>query len=201
MNNQQPTTKEIIIQLLETTKRPGIVDLIRYLESSDFFTAPASTRFHGCYEGGLADHCLNVYNCLVFLTENLKDSDYVLPEVKDDSIILVSLLHDLCKVNTYQPVQKWRKDAQGKWEDYIGYDKNPLMPMGHGAKSVFIANQFINLSKDEALAIFWHMGPYDISDYMTRNELGQAFTESLLAFLLHQADMMATYISENENYQ
>lgn len=203
--------KDIINDLLRSTQREGIEDLINYLETSDFFTAPASTKYHGCYEGGLAEHCLNVYNCLYFQYENLKDSDYNLPAIGNDSIILAALLHDLCKVNTYMIEWKNQKvykengsksDAAGKfdWETVPGYTRKPLLSMGHSAKSIYIAQQFIKLTTEEAQAILWHMGAYDTSPYMTLNELGEAYSTNLLAFLLNAADMMATYISENENY-
>lgn len=193
--------KTIYIDMLRRTKREGIEDLIAYLEGSDFFTAPASTQYHGSYEGGLLEHSLNVYNCLVFEYENLKDAEFNLPKIPEDSLIIVALLHDLCKVNCYvESTRNVKNEKTGQWEKVPVYKREPKLPMGHGGKSVFIAQQFIKLNVFEAQAIFWHMGAWDISPYMTLNELSQSYEMNILALLLHQADMRATYIVENENY-
>lgn len=194
--------KKYFISLLRKVKREGIEDLINYLQSSDFFIAPASTIYHGSYEGGLLEHCLNVYNCLMFEYGNLRDSDFNLPEIPEESLIITALLHDLCKVNCYVPgFRNVKNEETGKWEKVPCYKREPLFPMGHGGKSIFIIQQFMKLTPEEAQAIFWHMGAYDTSGYMTLNELGKAYENNLLAFLLHQADMKATYLAENKNYQ
>lgn len=204
--------KKLTIDTLKQVKREGIEDLLAYLEKSDYYTSPASSRYHNSYPGGLAEHSLSVYNALVFHYENLKDSDYDIPKLSEESLIIVGILHDLCKINTYHPTYRNQKvysengskqDAGGKfdWEVVESYERKPLFAMGHGAKSVFIIQQFMNLTPEEAQAIYWHMGAYDISPYMTLNELSQAWNENLLAFLLHQADMTCTYITENELYQ
>ena len=204
--------KEMYLDLLRQTKREGIEDLIAYLENSDFFEAPASTIYHGSFPGGLVLHSLNVYNALQFHYGNLKASnEFSFPDIPEDSMIIVALCHDLCKVNTYHPTWRNKKvysdrgskqDAGGRfdWEVVQSYERKPLFAMGHGGKSVFILQQFIHVTPTEAAAIFWHMGPYDISAYTTLNELGQTYTDNLLAFLLYQADMTSTYIHENENY-
>lgn len=190
------------IKLLKTVKRDGVNELINYLENSDFFVSPASTMYHGNYPGGLLEHSLNVYNCINFLHENLKDSDFKLPELNNDSLVLVALLHDVCKANCYvESTRNVKNEQTGKWEQVPFYKREPLFPMGHGGKSVFIIQQFIKLTPEEAQAIYWHMGGFDISNYNTVSELGESYKMNLLAFLLHQADMMATYITENENYQ
>ena len=157
--------QDMVIKLLRDTKREGIEELIAYLEKSDFFTAPASTRFHGSHPGGLAEHSLNVYNALIFHYENLKDSDYELPVIPEDSLIIVALMHDICKVNTYHETWKNEKvyhdkgtksDPGGKfdWEVTPGYKRDPLLAMGHAGKSVFILQQFIKLSVVELIQIF-----------------------------------------------
>ena len=194
--------KQEYIRLLKTVKRPGIDKLINYLETSDFFVSPASSVYHGSYPGGLLEHSLNVYNCLVYEYENLKDSDFNLPTISEESIIVVSLLHDICKVNCYvESTRNVKNEQTGQWEKVPFYKREPLFPMGHGGKSVFIAQQFIQLTPEEAQAIFWHMQAYDLSNYNTLNELSQANTENLLCFLLAQADMKATYIVENPRYK
>lgn len=194
--------KNFYIQLLKSVDRPGIDALIDYLQNSDFFEAPASTIYHGSYEGGLLEHSLNVYNMLQWYVANLQDSDFELPKISEESIIIVALLHDLCKVNCYHESTRNVKNEQtGKWEKVPCYKRDPLLPMGHGGKSVFIIQQFIKLTPEEAQAIYWHMGAYDTSPYNTLNELGKSYEMNLLAFLLNQADMMATYIAENPNYK
>lgn len=194
--------KNFYIKLLKSVDRPGIDALIDYLQNSDFFEAPASTIYHGSYAGGLLEHSLNVYNMLQWYVANLQDSDFELPKISEESIIVVALLHDLCKVNCYHESTRNVKNEQtGKWEKVPCYKREPLLPMGHGGKSVFIIQQFIKLTPEEAQAIYWHMGAYDTSPYNTLNELGRSYEMNLLAFLLNQADMTATYIAENPNYK
>lgn len=194
--------KDFYIQLLKSVRRPGVDALIDYLEKSDFFEAPASTIYHGSYAGGLVEHSLNVYTMLQWYVANLQDSDFELPKISEESVIIVALLHDLCKVNCYHESTRNVKNEQtGKWEKVPCYKREPLLPMGHGGKSVFIIQQFIKLTPEEAQAIYWHMGAYDTSPYNTLNELGKSYEMNLLAFLLNQADMMATYIAENPNYK
>ena len=194
--------KNFYIQLLKSVDRPGIDALIDYLQNSDFFEAPASTIYHGSYEGGLLEHSLNVYNMLQWYVANLQDSDFELPKISEESIIVVALLHDLCKVNCYhKSTRNVKNERTGKWEKVPCYKREPLLPIGHGGKSVFIIQQFIKLTPEEAQAIYWHMGAYDTSPYNTLNELGKSYEMNLLAFLLNQADMMATYIAENPNYK
>ena len=194
--------KDFYIQLLKSARRPGVDALIDYLEKSDFFEAPASTIYHGSYAGGLVEHSLNVYTMLQWYVANLQDSDFELPKISEESVIIVALLHDLCKVNCYhESTRNVKNERTGKWEKVPCYKREPLLPMGHGGKSVFIIQQFIKLTPEEAQAIYWHMGAYDTSPYNTLNELGKSYETNLLAFLLNQADMMATYIAENPNYK
>lgn len=190
--------KNFIVDKLKSVDRSGIDALIEFLDNSDYFTAPASTKYHGAYEGGLAEHSVNVLDCMLTLDETF-NKVYGMPKDDEGSIILVALLHDLCKTNTYHTKELWRKDSNGKWESYIGYVREPELCMGHGSKSVYLANKYINLSDKEAQAILYHMGAYDVSDYMTHNELGEAYSKNSLAYKLHAADMMATYVLENEN--
>lgn len=192
--------REFIVNKLKSTEREGIDDLIQFLDETDFFYAPASTRYHGAYEGGLAEHCVNVLDTLCAYDEMLNKT-YGMPCEDKNSMIIVALLHDVCKINTYKTKTLWRKDSQGKWESYIGYERNPDLAMGHGSKSVFLIQKYIKLTDEEAQAILWHMGPYDISDYMSQNEMGIAFSVNGLAYKLNAADMAATYVLENENIQ
>lgn len=182
-------------------KREGVEDLLAWLESeTDFYTSPASTRYHGSYEGGLLDHSLNVYEqLLVELDVNIGQGweEIYSPE----SVAIVALFHDLCKIGRYIVKEKWRKDDKNQWESYIAYAYDDTkLEMGHGPQSNYYLQQFIKLEDIEAQAIFWHMGAYDISPYATLNALSKSWQENPLAFLLSRADMAATYIIENENF-
>lgn len=177
-------------------KRAGSADLLKWLEESDFFTAPASTKYHGNYEGGLCEHSVNVYEELVRLLR-------VYPEIRvtPETGAIVTLLHDICKVGCYKPELKSRKtgrkrrDGKPEWEDYIGYDfKEDFCYGGHGSKSVFLIQKYMGLTDAEAVAINCHMGFSDRApgDY----SLGKAYEEFPLAWILHVADESATYIRE-----
>ncbi len=178
--------KEEFIKLLRSTKREGIEDLIGFLEKTDFYTAPASTRFHNSFEGGLLTHSINVYKALKKL---------VTDEWADDTLIIVGLLHDICKVNTYKVDYRNKKDDTGTWVKEPYYTINDLMPLGHGEKSVMIISEFIKLSKEELYAIRWHMGGFEPKE--NHSYLASAYEKYPLAVYTHMADIMATYILEN----
>ena len=185
----------------DNIQRDGIENLMEWLENeTDFFKAPASTRYHGSYEGGLLEHSLNVYDRLVWEVEKLIGLGW--EEIySPETIAIVALFHDLCKIDRYVLVEKWRKDSDGQWESYDAYDYNrEKAEMGHGAQSVFYLQKFIQLSEAEAQAIYWHMGAYDISPYSTLAHCSETFKWNPLAFLIHRADMAATYVTENEAF-
>lgn len=186
----------------ETIKRDGIDNLMEWLENeTNFFSSPASTRYHGSYEGGLVEHSLNVFNQLLFEMDTMvgKGWEDIYPM---ETVAIVALFHDLCKVGQYRETEKWRKNSDGEWESYLAYEYDPeQLTMGHGAKSNFFLQRFIQLTPVEAQAIFWHMGAYDISPYANLNGCGAAFETNPLAFLIHRADMAATYVVENENFE
>lgn len=190
--------RDFVVEKIQKVNRTGTDKLIEFLDNSDFFTAPASTKYHGAYEGGLAEHSVNVLDTMLALDEMLYNV-YGMPKDDISSITIVALCHDLCKTNTYKSQQLWRKDENGKWESYTGYVREPELPMGHGPKSVYLLQKTMPISDYEAQAILYHMGAYDVSDYMTHNEIGEAFSKNSLAYKLHTADMMATYVLENEN--
>lgn len=182
-------------------QRDGIDNLMEWVENeTDFFTAPASTRYHGSYAGGLLEHSLNVYNRLVFEMNTVIGKGW--EEIySPETIAIVALFHDLCKIDRYVLTEKWRKDEDGQWEAYDAYDYNKeKAEMGHGAQSVYYLQKFIQLTEIEAQAIYWHMGAYDISPYSSLANCSETFKWNPLAFLVHRADMAATYITENEAF-
>lgn len=191
--------KEDFIRIYTTyIKRPGADRLLEWLEETDFFTAPASTRFHGNYEGGLCEHSVNVWEELARLSK-------AYPEVRItfETAAIVTLLHDLCKIGCYKQELKSRKtgrtkrDGKPEWENYIGYTfEEDFCYGGHGSKSVYLAQRYIDLTEAEAVAINCHMGFADRApgDY----SLGSAYENYPLAWLLHVADESATYIRESK---
>lgn len=185
--------KEMILDLLRSTERDGIDKLADYLsDSTDFFTAPASTRFHNNFSGGLAQHCLNVYENFKSLLE-IKGV-----EMSEDSIIICALLHDLCKCNTYVVETRNRKNEQGQWEKYNIWatNKDVDIPLPHSSRSIAIIRKFIKLSIKEELTIFYHMGPYGGEDYEYRNMLKAANEKYPQTVLFYIADTIASYLDE-----
>lgn len=184
--------KEDFIELYSKyITRRGASELLEWLEESDFFTAPASTRFHGNYEGGLCEHSINVWEELIRLLK-------AYPEVKvtAESAAIVSLLHDLCKVGCYKQELRNTK-VNGIWVQRPTYVfQEDFCYGGHGSKSVYLAQKYMDLTEQEAVAINCHMGPWDRSpgDY----SLGNAYEKYPLAWLVHVADESATYIRESK---
>lgn len=177
-------------------KRDGAEKLLDYLTNKcDFFTAPASTRFHSCYPGGLAQHSINVYKCLKDYLERPRVKEvYGISKYTDEQIALVALLHDMCKVDIYQVYQKNVKNEEtGKWDKVDAYKTEDTLPYGHGEKSVYMLCGFMRLSREEAMAIRWHMGFSGTED---NNLVGSAFEKFPLAFALSTADMEASYFLE-----
>lgn len=179
-------------RLLEATGREGVDGLIGYARSSDFYTAPASTRYHGAHEGGLLEHSLNVYDALARKKEEQEWED-ALGGIPWDSITIIGLLHDLCKADYYGVEMRNRK-VDGRWEQYPFYVVRDQAPYGHGEKSVMVAERFIKLTAPEMYAIRWHMGPYGgQQDWSTFADAVRLFPVCLAAF---EADMEATYLAE-----
>ncbi|MDD7184964.1 MAG: hydrolase [Ruminococcus sp.] len=190
------TAKDEFIKIYtENIKRPGADKLLEYLKSnsSDFFTAPSSTRYHGAYEGGLVEHSINVYHCLVdYLSRNRAKELYQM-DYSSESVAIVSLLHDLCKINFYTVDYRNAKNEKGVWEKVPYYRIEDTMPYGHGEKSVYIISSYMKLSREESFAIRYHMGFSGIED---KNTIGRAFEMFPLAFAVSVADMEATYFLE-----
>ena len=179
--------KEEFLGLLRTVNREGIESLIQFLEKSDFFKAPASTRFHGDHEGGLAEHSMKVYEILKHkVANNIKGI-----EVPEESIILIGLLHDICKTNFYKVDYRNAKNALGVWEKVPYYTIDDTIPYGHGEKSVMMITEYIKLTPEEKYAIRWHMGYTEPKELY--NSIGAAYTKYPIALLTHEADLEATY--------
>lgn len=177
------------VELLRTTNRDGIEELIRYLqEETDFFTAPASTKYHGAFAGGLLMHSINVCAEL-----RLDPNSKVYPT---ETLIIVALLHDICKANCYR-TEKRNVKENGGWVEKQIYVFEDELPLGHGEKSLYLASKFIKLSDEEAAAIRWHMGAFDCAFRGGDRGLNAAYEKYPLAVLLHMADMKATYLIED----
>lgn len=190
--------KDRFIELYQDkVKREGADAMLEYLlsKSSDFFTAPASARFHGSYPGGLVEHSLNVYECLVDYLSRPRTSERYRMEFSPETVAVVALLHDVCKINCYQPGTRNVKDEQGVWHSVPSYTYDDKLPYGHGEKSVYIINGYMRLSREEAFAVRYHMGFSGIED---KNSIGAAFEMYPLAFALSVADMEATYYLEGK---
>ena len=155
------TNKERFVEIFNKyVHREGADKLLEYLLSpaSDFFTAPASARFHSSYEGGLLDHSLNVYDCLNSYLKSDRAKETFGFEYSDESIAIVSLLHDLCKVNVYKKGFRNVKDEKGVWQRVDSFEFDDKLPYGHGEKSVYIISGYMKLTREEAFAIRYHMG-------------------------------------------
>ena len=179
--------KEKFLELLRKTGRCGIENLIKWLENTDFFTAPASTRFHSNYEGRLCQHSLNAYEVFKKKCEDNKAG------LDGDNIIIAALLHDICKANYYVPsTRNVKKD--GKWIQVPYYTVEDQNPLGHGEKSCLILQTFIKLTKEELYCIRWHMGGYEPKENL--NTISAAWNMCRSAVLLHTADLEASYLME-----
>ncbi len=178
--------------------REGSDKFLEYLsgKSSDFFTAPASTRYHGSYEGGLAQHSINVYECLKAYMERDRVRELYGMEYSDETIALVSLLHDVCKIGCYKSGTRNVKDENGVWQKVPIYTFDDPLPYGHGEKSVYIISGFMRLSREEAFSIRYHMG---FSGNEDKGTVGKALEQFPLAFALSVADMEASYFLEGKS--
>ena len=197
------TMKQKFIQLLRSTSRPGIDNVINWLEQSDFFTAPASTVFHGNYSGGLLEHSMNVGILAHDVYEMLcKRKPELAERISRDNIIIAALLHDICKANIYQTVTKYRKDQNNAWETYDTYTTDySEFPVGHGEKSVIRLLQLgLQLTDDEILAIRWHMTAWELpfQSGEAKAYLNAAKNKCPLLTIIQTADGLASAILENK---
>ncbi len=184
----------------EHIKREGLEKLLAYLEEkTDFFTAPSSAAFHLNELGGLCQHSLNVFDVACRLNDTVvrpaidgRTSAFTEP-LGMESIAIAALFHDVCKTKIYHQTEKWKKDEQGRWVSYPGYEIQDEFPFGHGEKSCIILSWFIRLKQEELLAIRWHMGMFEMTEQgsSTRYSFRSAMDRSPLVSLLQCADMLA----------
>lgn len=201
MNENTNAEKEEFLQLLRSTKRDGVEEVIEDLESLGFFTAPASAGHHLNTEGGLVRHSLNTCRAALAIWKSMKALEPSLEnEVKRDSIVIATLLHDVCKSDIYKRTVKKRKNALGIWEDSEGYKVSYKgFPMGHGEKSlVLVLCSGLDLSDDEMLAIRWHMGAWGVNQNSYEDVRNFDTAQKLypLVAIVHAADCMAANIME-----
>ena len=189
------TAKERFLEIYnEKITREGADKLLDFLlNGSDFFTAPASTRYHGAHEGGLVEHSLNVYDCLADMAERLKERYGI--EYTDESIAIAALLHDICKVNFYKTSYRNVKDETGRWQSVPYYTIEDTLPYGHGEKSAYIVSAYMRLTRDEAFAIRYHMGFSGTED---PGNVGRALEMFPLAYATCCADMEAAFLMEGK---
>ncbi len=190
------SNKELFLSIFDKfIKREGADKLREFLLSSDFFNAPASSRYHCAYEGGLCEHSINTYNRLL---KNIRDNygDEYDKNFSDESIAICSLLHDVCKIDFYKVDYRNVKE-NGEWIKKPYYAKDEGLPYGHGEKSVYILSGFMRLTREEAMAINWHMGGFDARVKGGDGSISDAYRRFPLAVFLHVSDLEATYIDEN----
>ena len=183
--------KEEFIQIYqENIKREGSAELLEWLQKTDFFTAPASTKFHGACEQGLVMHSISVFKTLV--------EKHFDPETDNmESFAICALLHDLCKAEFYKvSTRNVKNDETGKGEKVPYYAVEDKFPFGHGEKSVFLIERFVRLKPAEAVAIRWHMGGFDEAARGGSFAISVAYEKYPLAIKLHLADLESTYLRE-----
>lgn len=187
--------KEKFIEIFKTNiKRDGAENLLNWILKSDFFTAPASTKFHSNEEGGLVKHSVLVYERFIKKLaceygENWQE------KYSNETVAIVGLLHDVCKIDYYK-VEYRNVKENGEWVQKPYYTVADSLPYGHGEKSVYILSSFIKLTREEAMAINWHMGGFDTRVQGGSYSLSDAFSRYPLAVLFHSADLETTYLDE-----
>ena len=195
--------KTQFLQLLRSTNRQGVENVIAWLNQSDFFEAPASTMFHGNYAGGLLEHSMNVAVLANDIREiMIRRKPEIVNQVSRENIIIAALLHDICKANVYQKATKYRKDKNNAWETYDSYNVDySELPLGHGEKSVIRLLQLgLQLTNDEILAIRWHMTAWELpfQSNEAKANLSTAKDQCPLLTIIQTADGLASAILEEK---
>lgn len=193
--------KQQFIEKLLSTGREGMENVIKHLDRLGFFVAPASTKFHLSVKGGLMEHSWNVCNTALMLREQIIQMKPELAEkLPEQSVIIASLLHDVCKSNIYKETLLNRKNDQGYWEKVPGYDVDYSgLPLGHGEKSVIMLLTLgLKLTKDEMLAIRWHMNAWELAFQSAeqKSNIQKAREIAPLCTIIQTADGLATALLE-----
>jgi hypothetical protein len=176
-------------------KREGADAMLAYLHSTDFFTAPASTKFHGNHAGGLVEHCVKVYQRFYKMLDLEYGAEWLKKPENLESITLIALLHDICKINCYK-IEMRNQKIDGEWVQKPIYVYDDALPYGHGEKSVYIISAYMKLSREEAFAINWHMGGFDPRNLDGKFTVASAFRAFPITVIFHAADMMSSYLDE-----
>lgn len=176
-------------------EREGADKLLAWLEDNGFFEAPASTKFHGNYAGGLVEHSNHVFERLL----DLKSMKSVVAGKDLETVAIVGLLHDICKIDAYKIETKNQKNKDGKWEEVQQYTYTNAFPLGHGEKSIALIMRHMQLTDEEMLALRWHMGGFDHAVKGGSYDMNNAFNQCKLAAMIHIADMIATHIDERDD--
>lgn len=183
--------KERFLQLFrQNVTRDGSEELLKWLLTTDFFTAPASARYHCACPQGLLMHSLSVFDTML-------EKHFIPGEDNLESFTLCALLHDLCKAQFYKVSSRNVKNEEtGQWEKKAYYQIEDSFPYGHGEKSVYLVERFVRLKPAEATAIRWHMGGFDDASKGGSFSISQAYEKYPLAVKLHLADLESTYLRE-----
>ena len=179
---------------IENIHRDGADKVLKWLQETDFFTAPASTIFHGNFRGGLVEHCVRTYWRFCKLAEMEYGAEYVHQQA--ESLAIIALLHDVCKINYYH-IKMRNVKINDVWEKQPYYAIEDDLPYGHGEKSVYLLSNFMKLTQEEAMVINWHMGGFDSRiKYNYSTILNKVYEMFPLALLFHMADNGASYFDE-----
>lgn len=196
MDTEELKSKFIKI-VKQNVKREGIDALLDYLNKTDFYEAPASSKYHSAFRGGLCYHSINTYERFIKNLENEYGADWQ-KVISLESATLISLFHDICKVNVYKIDYRNVKE-DGVWIQKEYYSHSDPLPYGHGEKSVYIINGFLRLTREEAMAINWHMGGFDMRVKGGFFGIDEVFYSYPTALLFHLSDVQATYLDETKN--
>lgn len=203
--NEIEENKQRFISLChEHIQRDGLDKILAYLEKTDFYVAPSSTNFHLNEDGGLCKHSLNVFEtaCKIYETvaaPSIKDgSSPFTEEVSMESLAIVALFHDLCKIKLYHKAERWKKDENNRWMSYQGYELKDDFPLGHGEKSCLMLSWYMRLKPEEMLAIRWHMGMFDIGENGSQQRFAyyNATDKTPLVSIINAADFLASKLLE-----
>ena len=194
--NVKDYKKEFINIYNQNIHREGADKLLDWmLNKSDFFTAPASTKFHSAFEGGLCEHSVKTYFRFVNNLNAEYDGEWE-EKITPESVAIIALLHDLCKTNYYKVDYRNVKNELGAWEQRPYFTIDDALPYGHGEKSVYMISAFMRLTREEAIAINWHMGGFDKRVAGGDYSMSDAFYKYPNALLFHISDTEASYLDE-----